>query len=68
MQARFVEDAAGTVLALPTAEPDESFLSFRAALVARLRGGAGLHLQYDVDLERSDLELETLRLGVSFAF
>ncbi|MEM9557803.1 MAG: autotransporter outer membrane beta-barrel domain-containing protein [Acidobacteriota bacterium] len=64
VRARFLADPRGTLLRLPTAEPDENFFRLGLGLSAQLRGGFAAYLQYDTDLERSDLTLDTLSVGV----
>lgn len=67
VRARFIADTDPTnVFAIPTDEPDRDYLNAGFGFSAQFPRGISAFLFYDTDLDREDLDVSTLTLGIRF--
>ncbi len=68
IQASFVEDPGGTVFAIPTDDPDRDYFQLGLGLSAVFRGGRQAFVFYEKDLDRDDLNLYLITVGLRLEF
>ncbi|MFQ5526959.1 MAG: Calx-beta domain-containing protein [Thermoanaerobaculia bacterium] len=66
IRGRFVEDLEGNEFVLPTEQPDRDYFNLGLGITATLRRGRAAYIFYDTDLEREDLDIYTVSVGLRF--
>ncbi len=64
----FLGDPSATEFVIATDAPDRDFFNLGAGMTFVFSGGRSFYLFYDTDLERDDLEIFTLSLGLRWEF
>ncbi|MEM7353228.1 MAG: autotransporter domain-containing protein [Acidobacteriota bacterium] len=67
VRARFLADPdPNNILAVPTDPPDRDFFNLGIGLAAQFQRGVSAYLLYDTDVERDDLDVHNVTLGLRF--